>query len=219
MNLSDELAQYAGLGRSKARDLISRGLKSVAQLNESPWFESLPIQTQTVLINDPNRKIPREHIDILASHFRLRGTKIVIVGSYRRKAPFSRDIDLMLVSDKPAIEKYLTHLNEKFTCIVYSIGPTKMSLVFDPSPGLGHQSSFYKIDVFLTPKKYEPAMLLYATGSKVFNIRMRARAKSMGYLLNQYGLFSKKTGAAILVGSEKEFFAKLEMAYVAPSKR
>jgi DNA polymerase/3'-5' exonuclease PolX len=81
---------------------------------------------------------------------------------------------------------------------------------------------FYKIDAFLTPKKYAPAMLLYATGSKAFNIYMRTKAKAAGYLLNQTGLYTRKNGKAdklVPIKSEKDFFAKLGMHYIDAAKR
>jgi DNA polymerase/3'-5' exonuclease PolX len=65
-------------------------------------------------------------------------------------------------------------------------------------------------------------MLLYATGSGRFNIRMRATAKRLGYLLNQRGLY-KKVSSTVLrripVVSERALFKKLGMKYLAPNER
>ena len=152
----------------------------------------------------------------------IRGLKVVLVGSYRREAAFSRDIDIMLVSEaNSAMEKYMEYLQDTFKCVRYSVGPAKMSLVFNPRP-LVRTPLFYKIDAFLTPKKYASAMLLYATGSKTFNIYMRAKAKAAGYLLNQTGLYTRKNGKAdklVPIKSEKDFFAKLGMHYIEAAKR
>ena len=76
---------------------------------------------------------------------------------------------------------------------------------------------YYKIDVFRTSKKNKPAMLLYSTGSKQFNINMRNIAKKMGYKLNQEGLF--KNNKQIILKTEKDFFKKLKMQYLFPEKR
>jgi DNA polymerase/3'-5' exonuclease PolX len=223
-SLLNELTKLMGLGEKKARDLIRKGLTSVDQLRSSPWFDTLPIQTQTALINEPVRKIPHAHIAKLEETLTnpgIRGLKVVLVGSYRRGAAFSRDIDIMLVSDSDIMEKYMDYLQRTFKCVRYSMGPAKMSLVFNPRP-LVRTQLFYKIDAFLTPKKYAPAMILYATGSKTFNIYMRAKAKAAGYLLNQTGLYTRKDGKAdklVLIKSEKDFFAKLGMHYIDPEKR
>ena len=219
-----DLTKLMGLGETKARDLIRKGVTSVDQLRSPPWFDTLSIQTQTALVNEPVRKIPHEHIEKLEETLTtpgIRGLKVVLVGSYRRGTAFSRDIDVMLVSDSDVLEKYLEYLQETFTCVKYSMGSAKMSLVFNPRP-IVRTSLFYKIDAFLTPKKYAPAMLLYATGSKTFNIYMRVRAKAAGYLLNQTGLYTRKDGKAnklIPIKSEKDFFAKLGMNYIEAEKR
>jgi DNA polymerase/3'-5' exonuclease PolX len=65
-------------------------------------------------------------------------------------------------------------------------------------------------------------MLLYATGSKQFNIRMRGIAKRMGYVLNQYGLYKlpiNPNSTPLPVNSEKDFFKILEIPYIPPPNR
>jgi len=218
-SLQLELVKYMGLGKTKAKDLIDQGLTSIEQLQSKPWFNKLPLETRTTLKNTPLRKIPHDNIANLESLLtKTTLCKAVLVGSYRRKTAFSRDIDIMLVSDKHnIINKYLDFLKRKLTKVaVYSLGTDKMSLVFKSPETKG---KFYKIDAFQTPKKYEAAMLLYATGSKVFNIRMRAKAKAAGYLLNQNGLHTRKTSKKITIKKERDFFTKLKMNYVAPEKR
>lgn len=223
--LIHELIKLMGLGDVKAQGLVNQGLISVEQLKTPPWFDKLPVQTRTMLENEPSRKIPYCHISKLENILtkpKILGMKVILVGSYRRQASYSRDIDVMIVSDKPnAMDKYLEYFKTKFNCVVYSVGVDKMSLVFDPRPVIS-TAKFYKIDVFLTVKKYESAMLLYLTGSKAFNIRMRAKAKAQGYLLNQNGLYIRKNGKSgrrISIESEKDFFLKLGMDYVDSVKR
>lgn len=218
-DLYSELVKYMGLGKTKARDLIDQGLTSIEQLQKKPWFDKLPLETRTTLKNKPIRRIPHENIKKLESILTKTSIcKAVLVGSYRRKTQYSKDIDIMLVSDKTdIIKKYLDFLKKKLTKVaVYSLGPDKMSLVFKSPETKG---KFYKIDAFQTSKKNEAAMLLYSTGSKVFNIRMRAKAKAKGYLLNQNGLYNRKNSRRITVKTEKGFFNKLGMQYVEPEKR
>lgn len=222
-SLKNELVKFMGLGPSKAQDLIDQGLKSVKQLKKKVWFDKLPIQTRMILENEPIRKIPHEHIkELCPSLTKIRSLKAILVGSYRRKSRYSRDIDVMLVSDKKnAIDRYVSFLKRTFKVVVYSKGDDKVSLLLDPSPILKKKSKgkFYKLDAFMTTKSYESAMLLYATGSRTFNIKMRAKAKARGYLLNQTGLFDRKTGKKIQVKSEKDFFNKLDMEFIQPENR
>ena len=76
----------------------------------------------------------------------------------------------------------------------------------------------YKIDVFRTSIEDQIPMLLYSTGSKEFNIVMRGKAKKLGYLLNQKGLFKKGEKVDNLT-SEKDYFDILGMAYQEPRER
>ena len=113
-NLRNELVKYKGLGKSKAQELINDGLTSVDQLHKKRWFEKLPKETQTFLKKNPV-KIPNQDIKklepILTS---TRVCKVVLVGSFRRETAFSKDIDIMLVSDKKdSMEKYLNYLKKK----------------------------------------------------------------------------------------------------------
>ena len=219
VDLKNELVKYLGLGMKKADALIKDGLTSVSQLTQKKYFDKLPLETRTIMKTKPLRKIPHKNIKAIEKDLTLDGKhtyKAVIVGSYRRKSAYSRDIDVMIVSDiANSLDKYLDTLKKKFTTHVYSKGPGKMSLVLKGSKTCG----YYKLDAFLTSKKDEAAMLLYSTGPKMFNIRMRAKAKAAGYLLNQEGIHSRKTNKKIEVVSEKGLFTKLEMAYIIPEKR
>jgi DNA polymerase (family 10) len=78
-----------------------------------------------------------------------------------------------------------------------------------------------KIDIFYTTKDALPYALLHYTGSKNFNIRVRSHAKSLGYKLNQYGLFDVKTGNQIIISkaSEKTILKKLGITYKEPHER
>jgi len=76
----------------------------------------------------------------------------------------------------------------------------------------------YKIDAFRTTKEDSIPMLLYSTGSKEFNVSMRSKAKKLGYLLNQKGLF--KDGEKVPnLKTEKDYFDILQMEYKEPKFR
>ena len=75
----------------------------------------------------------------------------------------------------------------------------------------------YKYDVFRCQSSEEASMLLYSTGSKSFNIKMRANAKRQGYLLNQHGLF--KNGKMVPTHFEADFFNILGMQWLEPKDR
>jgi DNA polymerase (family 10) len=64
-----------------------------------------------------------------------------------------------------------------------------------------------------------PFALLYFTGSKAHNIRLRARAQSLGYRLNEYGLFAGDDERSATCRDEREVYRRLGLGYVEPELR
>lgn len=219
--LINDLIDFSGIGRSKADSLIKSGLTKISDLNKKKYKDQLSVATKLLMKYKPLQKIPHSHIKKIEK-FLTGFPDSQLVGSFRRKKPYSRDIDVMIVSDnKQALNLYLKYLKTKFKNIhVYSKGSDKVSLIVSiNSTGC----LYYKIDVFRTPVKNKYSMLLYSTGSKEFNIRMRSIASRMGYLLNQNGLYKVKNNTpnknSIKVKSERDFFNILKMDYVEPKNR
>jgi DNA polymerase/3'-5' exonuclease PolX len=75
-----------------------------------------------------------------------------------------------------------------------------------------------RIDIrFIPYESFYPA-ILYFTGSKDLNTKMRQLARINGWILNEYGLFDKNK-KMMKVSSEKDIFDYLEMNYLSPDKR
>lgn len=73
------------------------------------------------------------------------------------------------------------------------------------------------LNLYVASEEEWGAMSLFLTGNQWFNITTRARAKKLGYKLNQYGLWD---GDKRLAGrTEEDIFRKLGMRYVSPSER
>lgn len=230
--LLDELINVAGIGKKKAEELINLGLTSIKQLNQKKWESHLNSGTILLIKNKPLRRITHETIKKLEKKFiSFKSAKTKLVGGFMRKKPFSKDIDVMIVSDKKTIiTDYIKYLNKQFSEIyVYAKGSDKASLVLR-NP-LQKATQFLKVDIFSSPVKYQHAMLLYAIGSKKSNIKMRGLAKRKGYILNQYGLYKrkvsvesekfniKKSDTPVSVKSERDFFKILGIPYVTPTNR
>jgi DNA polymerase/3'-5' exonuclease PolX len=80
------------------------------------------------------------------------------------------------------------------------------------------EKKVYKIDAFRTNTADKIPMLLYSTGSKEFNVMMRGKAKKLGYLLNQKGLF--KDGKLVPdLKTELDYFKILDLEYKEPKMR
>jgi DNA polymerase/3'-5' exonuclease PolX len=224
--LRDELRNVAGIGTSKADELIKMGLTSINQLSQKKWESYLNSGIILMIKNKPLRKIPYTTIKKLEkklTSFQLASVKLV--GGFIRKKSFSKDIDVMIVSNKKTIiTQYIDYLKTKFSEIhVYAKGGNKASLILQHTP-INTNSIYLKIDIFSTPVKYQHAMLLYAIGSKKSNIKMRSLARRKGYILNQYGLYklkdyNTKNAEPMPVKSERDFFKILKIPYVSPHNR
>lgn len=162
----------------------------------------------------------KNSISIIKSikHFflkQMRGVKIIPVGSIRRKEKKNKDIDLLLVVN-----------NLKNTNL--GIGNT-LTLIEGHTKNARHQKYLYLrgnkkylIDVFICLKKELPYMLFHYTGNKKYNIRTRFYAKSKGWLLNQYGLWDRKTKKQLYkskIKTEKDLTKILGISYKKPTDR
>ena len=152
------------------------------------------------------------------------GADFEIVGSYRRGAKTSGDIDIIITSDdKKVFVDFVDKLIEKEIITsdgVLSRGGTK-SLVVAKLP---NSDTARRVDFMYTSKQEYPFAILYFTGSKYFNTVMRGRALSMGYTLNEHGFHvmdGKKKGAKFdrIFADEKEIFQFLKMIYKEPHER
>ena len=221
--LISELTEFAGIGNERAKTLINAGIKHINQLHMKKYKELLPEETKIFLELKPIQNIPRDHIVALEAFLKEKINQIpfTITGSYRREKATSSDIDIMISSDEEnLVELFFNELKNAMDGKVYpySKGLDKMSLIVDMSDILKSPGRVYKLDVFKTGKSDSIPMLLYSTGSKEFNVRMRGVAKRMGYLLNQKGLF--KNGEKIPnLNTEKDYFDILNMPYLEPKNR
>lgn len=220
LNFKQELDDLLGIGEKKISDLIKMGLTSIRQLKEKKYFNTLNIDTQMTIIHNPVRVIKWEDIHKIEPKLTKFNKFIKIVGSYRRKKPFLRDIDILFLQDKNnTIENYLNYLKKEFNnnVYIYANGLHKISMIFQP----GNDPNIkYKSDIFITTKDKYYTTLLYATGSKYNNIKMRAKAKRLNYLLNQDGIFDKnKKKINLDTDDEKKLFKILDMPYLEPEQR
>lgn len=231
-NIKEQLISLLGIGEIKANELISAGITNINQLKQKKFKTMLSDTTQKILEFEPERKILKENIaKVEPAILSLCDNKdgcinSIILGSYRRRASSSRDIDIMIVSnDLKILDKFLERAKLTFgkeNIIPYANGPDKLSILVRFNNIASFKNSnlgVYKLDIFRAPPDKAHAMQLYATGSKEFNIIMRTNAKSKGYLLNQDGLYDRETKKIIPTFSERDIFEKIGMPYKEPWER
>ena len=147
-----------------------------------------------------------------------------IVGSWRRGAKNSGDIDIIITDkndDNSIYKKFIDKLIEKNILIeVLSRGNVKTLGI----SRLSKRSTARRIDFMFTPKKEFTFAILYFTGSKIFNTIMRKRALDMGYTMNEHGIYkmeNKKKGERLkqYFPTERSVFEFLGIEYREPSER
>jgi DNA polymerase (family 10) len=131
----------------------------------------------------------------------------VSAGSLRRCRDTVGDLDLLVIApDGAAVcRHFLRHADVRE---VLQAGETKAAVVL---------TSGLQVDLRVVPQESYGAALMYFTGSKAHNIRMRNRAIERGFKLNEYGLF--KGSRRVAGATEEEVFAALGLSWIAPEMR
>ncbi|MCX7625156.1 MAG: DNA polymerase/3'-5' exonuclease PolX [Candidatus Sumerlaeaceae bacterium] len=141
--------------------------------------------------------------------------RIEIAGSLRRRKEVVRDIDILVATTdpEPIAARFVANV---LVQSVVAQGDTKISVVL--TNGMQADLRMVKPDAF-------PFALQYFTGSKEHNTHLRARAKKLGYRLNEYGLFpedekeSARAEGLASVREEEDIYRALGLQYVPPELR
>ncbi|MEX2352152.1 MAG: DNA polymerase/3'-5' exonuclease PolX [Balneolaceae bacterium] len=138
-----------------------------------------------------------------------------VAGSLRRWRETIGDIDILVSAgdaDREGIlEKFARHSEVDE---VLGRGETKCSV---------RVKSGSQIDLRVVREREFAAALLYFTGSKEHNVRLRQLARQKGMLLNEYGLFTRdeegEPAERQEVKGEEGIYQKLDMLWVPPELR
>ncbi len=221
------LADVYGIGPKKAKDLVDKGITSISQLRENQYLLNDVQKVGLKYYEDILKRIPRSEIEDYKAIFEKAfqtGTdgKMEIVGSYRRCAQSSGDIDVIITSKSPAIfTTFVDNLiKEKVILHVLSRGPTKCLVITKiPSSDAARRVDF----LYTTPEEF-PFAILYFTGSKIFNTVMRHVGLEKGYTMNEHGIYkmeAKKKGEKVdrTFNNEEDIFKFLGLEYKSPIER
>ena len=221
------LAEVYGIGPKKAKELVDNGMTSIAELRENQHLLNDIQKVGLHYYEDILKRIPRAEIEDYKTYFEkalphVAGAKMEIVGSYRRGAQSSGDIDVIITSSSPQVfTKFVDNLlKEKIILHILSRGPTKCLVVAKiPSSDAARRVDF----LYTNPEEF-PFAILYFTGSKIFNTVMRHVALEKGYTMNEHGIYkmeAKKKGdkANHAFHSEEDIFDFLGLEYKSPTER
>lgn len=199
-----ELMRLPGLGPKKARKLWDElGVESIADLEAAAsegrvaelsgfgkrteerilqGIQQYRAHTSRFRLGDVDELLPPllEHLEAAPGLQRLE-----VAGSYRRRRETVGDIDLLaLADDAIGVSEALTG----FSGVEHVIGAggTKTSVQL---------RSKLQVDLRVVPPESWGAALIYFTGSKEHNIKLRQRALERGLRVSEYGVFEIPKGA------------------------
>ncbi|HEX9822232.1 MAG TPA: DNA polymerase/3'-5' exonuclease PolX [Methylomirabilota bacterium] len=221
------LMNVPGIGPKMAMRLHDQGITDVDRLEKAARagrLRGLPgIQARTeqsilrgiVLVRGGQARMPlgralpigRALVEALR---RARGVKeIALAGSIRRGRETVGDIDLLVTSDHPRT------VMDTFVALpdvaeVLEHGATKGSI--------RHRDGI-QVDLRVVEPECFGAALLYFTGSKQHNIRIREMAVRKGLKLSEYGLFRESSGRRVAGATEEEVYAAIGLPWIPPELR
>lgn len=198
------LSGLKGIGDKKIES-IKQGISLQSQAQQRMGIgEAMPIARELVA---RLRKLPQVK-------------QAEVAGSLRRRRETIGDVDLICsLKDQKAGQEVSSQF-VKFPEVqrILGEGPTKASVL--TVGGL-------QVDLRIVPADNFGAALLYFTGSKDHNVKLRGRAQSMGMTLNEWGLYrleeydkaAKKTAEAppikpVASKTEAEVYAKLGLPFI-----
>lgn len=135
--------------------------------------------------------------------------KIATAGSLRRCRETIGDIDILVVSDKPA------KVMDAFTTLpvvgeILAKGETKSSI---------RTKDNIQVDIRVVDSKCYGSALAYFTGSKAHNIRLREMAVKKGLKISEYGVFDEKTGKFLTGAEEIDIYKSVGLPWIPPELR
>jgi len=148
--------------------------------------------------------------------------RLEVAGSYRRRVETVGDIDLLAIaSDAEAVMERFTSYPQ--VTLVQMSGATR---------GRVSLQSGLEVDLRILTEPSYGAALIYFTGSKEHNIKLRKRAIEQGSRLSEYGVFRQAgddeegsaerdpwAGERVAGRTEEEVYAAMELPWIAPELR
>jgi len=236
MNIRDDLLKIYGVGPVKANSLVKEmQIVSIADLrvkyDKDPSILNDKQAIGLKYYEDINLRIPREEMEthkkeLMKTIFGAQSEfQAEIVGSYRRGAKDSGDIDvlmtlpdaLMKTVGQRAFEDVSKQLEaSRYVVEMLAKGLTKYMGICRLPGGKGR-----RLDLMMTREAEFPYAILYFTGSDKFNIAMRKHAVGLGYTMNEHGMKAIKDDVPNppIMKNEKDIFHFLNLEYVDPEKR
>jgi DNA polymerase (family 10) len=152
--------------------------------------------------------------EILLEHLRTHPevSQACVAGSYRRRKEVVHDLDFIVATQDPAgvTALFVSHPSVQE---VIAQGPTKTSVRLD---------SGVQADLRVVTNDQYPFALVYFTGSKEHNVKLRGLALDHGWTLNEYRMApveGKKAAPVPAIYEEADLHEALGLEYIDPELR
>lgn len=205
MKLLSQIIDIPGFGIKYAKKIIDK----IDNINDIKKLDLNNAQKIGFKYKDKiMKKIPRNATLDIIGEIMTDNPKYEIIpaGSYRREKKYLGDLDIIAI--RPKTEQKF-QLPKK--AIILSEGKKKIMMLCKL------KNKYIQVDIRIFDEINKIPAIIYFTGSKVFNVKLRGKAKQLGYKLNEYEL--SKDGKKIDIRSEQELFKKLGLEYVPPNMR
>jgi DNA polymerase (family 10) len=141
--------------------------------------------------------------------------RLEVAGSYRRRCETIGDIDLLAIASRPlpVMEAFRAYAQVDK---ILMAGETRSTVVL----GSGLQ-----VDLRVVPAECYGAALVYFTGSKEHNVKLRRRAVEKGLRISEYGVFqvpeapAESADPCIAGREEADVYATVGLAWIPPELR
>ena len=202
--LLSHFTKIYGAGFRQASKWISQGYKSLDDLRKRAQLTA----NQKIGLDhydDFLQRIPREEVETHGEIVRKTILKadpsyqVIIGGSYRRGAPNSGDIDLIITKDGASLDEINRLildtvvpelLEQSFLKAHFAVSSRVDGSKWHGASALPGTTVWRRIDLLFVPGDEIGAALIYFTGNDVFNRSLRLLASKKGMCLNQKGLFA-----------------------------
>ena len=182
--------EYGVMTVAELRTLYSKDSSVLVQKQATglKYYEDLITRIPRDEMNTWNVLLNQVYIEVI-NEIQPDNPDFIMLGSYRREASSSGDIDIlvtsenkgeeiMLVFKKKLLEKGIIATNTD----IFSAGKTKIMTVVKIAEKYRH------LDIFYHHRSIYPFAILHSTGSAEFNAEFRAFFLSKGYSLSEHGI-------------------------------
>ncbi len=235
LDICDLFKTITGVGDKRAEEWYELGFRTLDDIKkgieENKITSTHHINLGLKYYEDLKERIPRNEIDkakkIIEKSLKKIDKDLIfeICGSYRRGQESSGDIDVIIsnpkyknnINDQNYLKKIVEFLtNEKFIIDHLTEKGDKKYMGFSR---INKNSKARRIDIRVFDYENYWAGILYFTGNKEFNVKIRNKALELGYSLNEYGLTNKDNNQKIFLENENQIFELLKLPYSSPFER